>query len=90
MIGVQMKLEGLEEAKKMLSSKKIKYALLNTINNTARLDVADDLRGEMKRVFDRLMKNASVTGRREGTSAGRAGIYAFPTRDFERSLNLRP
>lgn len=47
------KLEGIEEAKKLLSPERIKKVLLNAINDTARVDVKKDIIDEMKNVFDR-------------------------------------
>lgn len=53
MLGMTIKLEGLEEAKKLCSSDLLKKVLLNTINDTAFLDVKPAIQTEMKTVFDR-------------------------------------
>ena len=53
MIKIECKLEGLEEVKKMFSSELMKKVLLNTINDTARLDAKPAIQEEMKKVFDR-------------------------------------
>jgi hypothetical protein len=48
-----LKIEGMEEAKKLLSPERLKKVLLKTINDTAYFDVKSDLKNEMQRVFDR-------------------------------------
>ena len=53
MFKCDLKLDGIEEARKLLSPERIKKVLLNTINDTARLDVKKDIVDEMKKVFDR-------------------------------------
>lgn len=50
---MEFKLEGIEEAKKLLSKERIRKVLLDTINDTARLDVKPAIQDEMKKVFDR-------------------------------------
>lgn len=52
MLKFDMKLEGLEMAKKMLSPERLKKVILNTINDTARIDVKKDIVDEMKNVFN--------------------------------------
>jgi hypothetical protein len=53
MFKIEMKLQGLEEVKKLFSKERLKKVLLNTINDTARLDVKKDIVDEMQKVFDR-------------------------------------
>jgi len=48
-----IELKGMDEVKKMFSSELMKKVLLNTINDTARLDAKEAVREEMKKVFDR-------------------------------------
>ena len=50
---MEMKIEGLEEVKKLLSKERIKKVLLEAINDTARLDVKPAIQEEMRKVFDR-------------------------------------
>jgi len=53
MIKIGMTLEGMENVKKMFSPDLMKKVLLNTINDTARLDAKPAIQDEMKKVFDR-------------------------------------
>jgi hypothetical protein len=53
MFKCDIKIEGIEEAKKMLSKERIRKVILNAINDTARIDVKKDVVEEMKKVFDR-------------------------------------
>ena len=53
MIKVDFELKGLADVKKMLSPERLKKVILNTINDTARLDVKPAIQQEMKEVFDR-------------------------------------
>jgi hypothetical protein len=48
-----IELKGMDEVKKMFSSELMKKVLLNTINDTARLDAKPAIQEEMKKVFDR-------------------------------------
>jgi hypothetical protein len=50
---MEFTLTGIEEIKKMLSKERLRKVLLDTINDTARLDVKPAIQNEMKRVFDR-------------------------------------
>lgn len=52
MLNFKLELEGIKEAKKLLSPERLKKVILNTINDTARLDVKPDIQKEMKQVFD--------------------------------------
>lgn len=53
MLRFEVSIEGMEEVKKMFSSERIRKILLNTINDTARLDAKPAVQEEMKRVFDK-------------------------------------
>ncbi len=53
MLKMEIELKGLEEIKKLLSPERLKRALLDTINDTAYLDVKPAIQKEMKEVFDR-------------------------------------
>lgn len=53
MLKMEIELKGLEEIKKLLSPDRLKKALLDTINDTAYLDVKPAIQKEMKEVFDR-------------------------------------
>lgn len=50
---MSMEISGLDEVKKLLSKERIKKVLVNSINDTARLDAKPAIVNEMKKSFDR-------------------------------------